>query len=120
MRTQVVNHQVALQESGGPRIDVFIVFFRLELEMLLLQARSFEKYADPAFVNSIHIVFNGDNYSEVERYVVLNVLPAYGAIMASRCFVHQASDLLKESWDLDGWNVQQALKLRGHAVCSDA
>ena len=48
-------------------VDLITVVYGPEVPYLKLQGRSIERYADPSFVNAIHIIVNDENYNIVNQ-----------------------------------------------------
>ena len=107
-----------MESSSRGAIDIFVVFFRAEMDRIQLLAESLAKFASVSDVNTIQIVYNGSDFGEVKDAIVAKIFPCLG-VLAAKCAVHEASKVLSRcDWpSRHGWLSQQALKLHAHVVC---
>jgi len=76
----------------GTLLDFVTVVYSRDYPLLELQARSFERFVDPALVSAIHIVLN-DRHEAALRRSLEPILAAYGALRP-RVNVVSGDDLL--------------------------
>ena len=120
-------------------IDFVTIVFHRDLDIWLLQARSFANYCDPACVSSINIIINEQSkaaekstihrikknlfeFRSLQKKVKLwtsgKILRQKSTKLAS--IINQLSFMKKREFSAaeKGWNTQQVLKLLCYSICA--
>lgn len=101
-------------------LDIVTICFSEDVHLLKLQARSLARFMDAGILGQVILVINDPDPKAVQRRIISEALPDYGALADRIIFFDHSIGWLQERPGA-GWYSQQILKLQvSIAVKSDA
>jgi len=93
------------------KIDLAVVFYEKEIDILSLLVKSIELHCDPSLVDKIYFINNAKNPSQCQEAFEKVVLPIFKSFKDAICFVDAISLGINHEEGANPYIAQQALKL---------